>query len=67
MPKVIIIPFSQIERTCQDAVTYANSCQSDFSFYLIPPIDLRDSPLLKPSSEFLDILNYLDSLKKCNQ
>lgn len=64
MPKVIILPFSQIERTCQDAVNYANSCQSDFSFYLIPPIDLKDSPLLKPNSEFLEILNYLDSLKK---
>lgn len=64
MPKIIIIPFSQIEKTCQDAVTYANSCQSDFSFYLIPPIDLKDSPLINPYSEFLDILNYLDSLKR---
>lgn len=64
MPKVIIIPFSKIESTCRDAVNYANSCQSDFLFYLIPPIDLKDSPLLKPCSESIDILNYLDSLKK---
>lgn len=64
MPKIIIIPFSQIEKTCQDAVAFANSCQSDFSFYLIPPIDLKDSPLVNPNSEILDILNYLDLLKK---
>lgn len=66
MPKVIIIPFSQIEGACQDAVTYANSRQSDFLFDWISINELNDSPLWEPCSESIDILNYLDSLKKKN-
>jgi hypothetical protein len=63
MPKVIIIPFNQVEKTCQDAVTFANKCQSDFSFYCIPPDSSNESPLKKSNSEFIDILTYLDGLK----
>ncbi|MCP4367396.1 MAG: hypothetical protein GY797_04660 [Deltaproteobacteria bacterium] len=64
MPKVIIIPYSQIENVCKEAVNYANDCQSDFSFYLIPPIELSNTPLDNHSAEFIDILNLLEKLKK---
>jgi hypothetical protein len=63
MPKVIIIPFNQVEKTCQDAVTFANKSQNDFSFYCIPPDYSDESPLKKSHVDFIDILNYLDSLK----
>lgn len=64
MPNIIIIPDRLIEKTCQDAVTFANACQSDFRFYLIPPDNNMNSPLRRTHSEYTDILNYLDSLKK---
>jgi len=36
MPKVIIIPYNQFEGVCQSAMTFAKSCQSDFTFYILP-------------------------------
>lgn len=64
MPKVIIIPDCQIERVCQDAVNFANTCQSDFTFYLIPPISDTNSPLIKPTLDISEGLEYLDNIKK---
>jgi len=66
MPKVIIIPDRQIENICRDAINFANNCQSDFTFYLIPQINSENTPLDKPSAEVSDILNYLDNFKKQN-
>ncbi len=63
MPKVVIIPFNQVERTCQDAVEFANKCQSYFSFYCIPPDNSDESPLKRTHSEFIDVLKYLNELK----
>lgn len=67
MPKVIIIPDSQVENICRDAVNYANTCQSDFNFYLIPQIKSDNTPLDKPSAEVTDALEYLDSFKQQNK
>lgn len=64
MPKVIIIAHSQVEHICRQALEFANSCQSDFSFYLIPQVDLNDTPFDGPSVEVLDALKYLDCVKK---
>ena len=64
MPKVIIIPDNQVESVCQDAVTFANSCQSDFKFYLVPQVTSDNSPLNKRSAEVFDILKYLENLKR---
>ena len=64
MPKVIIIPDSQVENVCSDAVNFANTCQSDFNFYLIPQIKSDNSPLDKSSAEVFDMLEYLDNFKK---
>jgi len=64
MPRVIIIPDRQIEYICRDAVYFANTCQGDFNFYLIPQIKSDDTPLDKPSAEVSNILNYLDNIKK---
>lgn len=66
MPKVIIIPDRQIENICRDAVNFANTCQSDFNFYLIPQIKSENTPLDKPNAEVSDILEYLDNIKKQN-
>jgi hypothetical protein len=66
MPKVIIIPDNQVENVCRDAVNFANTCQSDFNFYLIPQIKSDNSPLDKSSSEVFETLEYLDSFKKQN-
>lgn len=64
MPKVIIIPDYQVENVCRDAVNFANTCQSDFTFYLIPKTKADNSPLEKSNAEVFDILEYLDSFKK---
>lgn len=64
MPKVIIIADRQVENVCRDVVIYANSCQSDFDFYLIPQINSDNSPLDKPNLEVIDALEYLDTRKK---
>lgn len=63
MPKVIIIPYNQIEKVCQDAMTFANSCQSDFTFYLIPQTKMLNSPLNKKRVEFIEILEHLESVR----
>ena len=67
MPKIIIIPDSQIENICRDAVSFANTCQSDFNFYLVPQIKSNNSPLDKSSAEVFEILEYLDNFKKQNK
>jgi len=67
MPKVIIIPDSQVENICRDAVNFANTCQSDFNFYLIPQIKSDNTPLDKTSAEVSDALEYLDSFKQQNK
>jgi len=64
MPKVIIIPYNQIEGVCQSAMTFANSCQSDFNFYLIPQTKLTNSPLNKSRVEFTKVLKYLEDIRK---
>lgn len=64
MPKVIIIPYNQIETVCQSAMTFANSCQSDFTFYLLPQTKLTNSPLNKSRVDFVEVLNHLDSIRK---
>jgi hypothetical protein len=66
MPKVIIIPDSQVENICRDVVNFANTCQSDFNFYLIPQIKSDNTPLDKSSAEVSDTLKYLDNFKKQN-
>jgi len=63
MPKVIIIPYNQIEGLCQKALTFANSCQSDFTFYLFPQTKLTNSKLNNPRTEFTDILKDLDNFR----
>lgn len=67
MPKVIIIPDNQVENVCRDAVSFANTCQSDFNFYLIPRTKSDNSPLDKSSAEVFDTLEYLDNFKKLNK
>lgn len=64
MPKVIIIPDRNVENICRDAVNFANNCQSDFNFYLIPQPRSNNSPLNKSSAEVIDTLEYLNSFKK---
>lgn len=64
MPKVIIIADRHVENVCQNVVIYANSCQSDFNFYLIPQIDSDSSPLDKPNLEIFEALKYLEKTKK---
>lgn len=66
MPKVIIIPYNQIEKVCQDAMTFANSCQSDFTFYILPPTKKRSSILDEHTAEVFDILKYLEEQKLVN-
>jgi hypothetical protein len=63
MPKVIIIPYNQIESVCQSAMTFANSCQSDFTFYLLPLTKLLNSPLNKNRVEYTEILEHLESIR----
>jgi hypothetical protein len=64
MPNVIIIPDPQVQKVCQDAVNFANNCQSDFTFYLIPPLNDANSPLLYETIDFSVALSYLEKLKK---
>jgi hypothetical protein len=63
MPKVIIIPYNQIEKVCQDTMTFANTCQSDFTFYVLPPTNKVDSILNGHTAEVFDILKYLEEQK----
>lgn len=64
MPNVVIIADRQVESVCQDAVTFANSCQSDFNFYLIPNINFEDSSFNKTSLEVEEALKHLENIKK---
>lgn len=64
MPKVIIIADRQVENICRDAVTFANTCQSDFDFYLTPQINSDNSPFDRPTLEVYDALKYLEEIKK---
>lgn len=63
MPKVIIIPDRQVESICRDAVSFANTCQSDFDFYLIPQTETDKSPFKNQSIEVFDGLKYLEEQK----
>ena len=63
MPKVIIIPYNQIEKVCEDAMTFANTCQSDFKFYILPPTNKVNSILNGQTAEVLDVLKYLEEQK----
>lgn len=63
MPKIIIIPDRQVESVCRNAITFANACQSDFDFYLIPQTQTEKSPFTNYSLEFSDGLKYLETLK----
>lgn len=64
MPKVIIIADRQVENICRDAVTFANTCQSDFDFYLTPQINSENSPFDRLTLEVYDALKYLEEIKK---
>ena len=64
MPKVIIIADRQVEHICEETIIFANSCQSDFNFYLIPQINLDNSPFEKSETEVSHALKYLESIKK---
>jgi hypothetical protein len=64
MPNVIIIADRQVESICRDAVTFANSCQSDLNFYLTPQINSDNSPMDRPSLEVIDALEHLEAIKK---
>lgn len=66
MPKVIIIPHNQIEKVCHDAMAFANSCQSDFTFYVLPPTNKPNAILNGPKAEVLDVLKYLDEQRLTN-
>jgi hypothetical protein len=63
MPKVFLLPHYHYENLLSKAITKANSCQSDFKFYLLPPDENSGSPLKKVTSDFLEILEYLDNKK----
>lgn len=64
MPKIIIIPDRQVEKVCQDAVNFANACQSDFAFYLVPPMQDNNSPFTKTTVDISEALKYLEDFKK---
>lgn len=61
MKKVIVIPNSLTEDVCKSASDLANSCQSDFNFYVFPPIDEKENPFKKKILNFKDGLSYLDN------
>ncbi|MFC5410681.1 hypothetical protein ACFPMF_15265 [Larkinella bovis] len=61
MKNVILVSDHKTEAVCRDAINIANSCQSDFSFYLLPPIKDINSPLVKPFLEYDEGLYYLDN------
>lgn len=64
MPKVLILPHYQYEREFDNFLSEANTTQSDFKFYLLPPETGNESPLKKPLADYLEILRFLDSRKK---
>lgn len=64
MPKVIIIPDRLVENVCRDALNFANACQSDFTFYLIPPLQDNNSPLTRTTIDISEALKYLDEVKR---
>lgn len=66
MPKVIIMPYNQVEGVCQEAMKFANSCQSDFTFYILPPTNKTASILNQESAEVFDVLKVLDKQKEDN-
>ncbi len=66
MPKIIIIPDRLIENVCRTAVEFANTCQSDFDFYLIPNTDTSKSIFNKTRIEVFDTEEYFTELKRNN-
>lgn len=64
MPRVLIIPYNQVEKVCQDAMIFANACQSDFAFYVLPTTKTKNSILNSHSAEVFEILKFLDRQKK---
>jgi hypothetical protein len=62
MPRVLIIPFNQVEKVCQDAMTFANACQNDFTFYVLP--STKYPILINHTAEVFDILEFLDKQKE---
>ena len=61
MKKVIVIPNSLSEDVCKSASDLANSCQSDFNFYVLPPIDEKGNPFKNQTLNFRDGLNFLNN------
>lgn len=66
MPKVIIIPDRIVETACRTAVEFANTCQSDFDFYLTPNTDTPQSIFARPNLEIFDTQTYFSELKRVN-
>lgn len=64
MPKVLILPHFHYEDVFSDFLNVANSVQSDFRFYLLPPESKDNSPLKKPVADYLEILGFLHTQKK---
>ncbi|MFM6268689.1 MAG: hypothetical protein ACKPFA_19645, partial [Dolichospermum sp.] len=64
MPKVLILPHYQYESEFENFLNEANTTQSDFRFYLLPPYSGDNSPLRQPLADYLEILGFLDSQKK---
>jgi hypothetical protein len=64
LPKIIIIPDRIVETACRTAVEFANTCQSDFDFYLIPNTDNAQSLFTRPRLEVFDSEKYFSELKK---
>lgn len=64
MPNVLILPHYSYERAFADFLDGANSVQSDFKFYLLPPVGGKPSPLREPVADYLEILGFLDNQKK---
>ena len=64
MPKVLILPHYQYESEFENFLSEANTTQSDFKFYLLPPDGGNNSPLKKPLADYLEVLGFLDSQKK---
>lgn len=64
MPKVLILPHYSYEREFANFLDKANAVQSDFKFYLLPPVNNSSSPLREPIADYLEILGFLDNQKK---
>jgi hypothetical protein len=66
MPKILIIPDRLVENVCRKAVEFANTCQSDFDFYVIPNTDKSPSIFNQKYLEVFDTEKYFSELKKIN-